>query len=100
MLHYVPPVVDVPFNSAAVELGVVDRVLPIDLIPHALQTAADKLSIQPAAKNPSLLNRTQAIQLTAVSDFMRRHLVDLFDTMLALPAVSALQCEPRSRTNA
>jgi chemotaxis protein CheX len=32
---------------------------------------------------------TPAVQLTAVSEFMKRHLVDIFNTMLSMPAVPA-----------
>lgn len=32
---------------------------------------------------------TPVVQLTEVSEFMKRHLVDIFDTMLAMPAVLA-----------
>jgi CheY-specific phosphatase CheX len=36
---------------------------------------------------------SQTIQLPKVSDFMKRHLVDIFDTMLAMPAVPAAKSE-------
>jgi CheY-like chemotaxis protein len=73
---------------AAVELGVVDRVLPLDHMPHAIIHALRERASHPAGNpQPKINPMSQTVQIPNICEFMNRHLVDVFETMLSMKAV-------------